>query len=78
MSPTEARERAGLSLEDAAKKARVCARYLRDIERRGGAGYGLAMRLSRLYGCSANLFLYGEGHRTARTKQTAQRRQTVT
>jgi len=59
MTPARlAREAAGLSLEEAAKRARVCVAYLRAIERHGGASYGLAVRLSRLYGCSANVFLY--------------------
>jgi len=59
MTPARsAREAAGLSIEEAAKRTRVCVAYLRAVERHGGASYGLAMRLSRLYGCSANIFLY--------------------
>lgn len=53
-----ARQRAGLSLEDAAKQARVCVQYLRRVERSGDCSYVLAMRLARLYRCSANVFLY--------------------
>jgi hypothetical protein len=61
MTPAmNAREQAGLSLAEAAKRVQVCVSYLRAIERRGGASFRLAMRLSRLYGCSANIFLYGQ------------------
>src|SRR5579863_1246636 len=58
MSARDAREKAGLSVEEAAKRARVCVPYLRAVERRGGASYVLAMRLARLYRCSATIFLY--------------------
>lgn len=54
-----ARERVGLSIQEAARRARVCVPYLRAVERRGGASYVLAMRLARLYRCSATMFLYG-------------------
>ena len=51
-----AREAAGLSIGDAARKARISIAYLRQVER-GGAPYRLARRLARLYGCSANVFI---------------------
>ena len=52
-----ARLAAGLSLEEAAARARVGPRYLRRVETRGGAGYALARRLSALYGCRIDVFL---------------------
>lgn len=58
MSAAQAREAARLTVEQAARQVRICPAYLRRIERHGGATYALAMRLARLYGCSANLFLY--------------------
>jgi len=58
MTPaTHAREAAGLTLDQAAKQARICSSYLRAVERRGGASYVLAMSLTRIYGCSANVFI---------------------
>ena len=58
MSPAaRARESAGLSLEQAAEQARICVDYLKRIERHGGASYVLGERLSRIYRCSANLFI---------------------
>jgi transcriptional regulator with XRE-family HTH domain len=53
----QAREAAGLTLEQAAKRARVSVRYLRHVERHG-AGYALARRLSHIYNCSLATFLY--------------------
>ena len=52
-----ARLAAGLSLEEAAARARVGPRYLRRVETHGGAGYALAQRLSALYGCRIDVFL---------------------
>ncbi len=51
-----ARELAGLTLEDAAKRARVTPGYLATVERQG-APYVLAQRLSKLYDCRIDLFL---------------------
>ena len=57
-TPAEsARERAGLTVEQAASKARVVMPYLRRVERRGNAPHCLALRLSKLYSCPINLFL---------------------
>jgi transcriptional regulator with XRE-family HTH domain len=57
-SPAQrAREAAGFSLGDAARRARVSPNYLRRIELHGGASYVLAKRLCRIYRCSIHLFL---------------------
>jgi transcriptional regulator with XRE-family HTH domain len=53
-----AREEAGLSLEDAAKAARLGARYVRQLEMHGRAPYATARRLARIYGCRVDYFLY--------------------
>jgi len=53
-----ARESAGYTIDEAANRARVGTAYLRQIERQGWAPYGLACRLSRIYGCSLSAFLY--------------------
>ncbi len=59
MTPAErARHCANLTIEEAAHRARVCVQYLRRVERSGDCSYVLAMRLARLYRCSANVFLY--------------------
>jgi len=56
--PEQARESAGLSVEQAAARARIAFSYLRRIERQGGgAPFVLAQRLSRLYGCPLDTFL---------------------
>lgn len=71
MTPAKrAREQAGLTIEEAARKARVCPAYIRRAESgRGAVSYSLAMRLSRLYGCSANAFLLKlEGGATAQSE----------
>lgn len=54
---TRARERSGLSLEEAAIRARVSPGYLRRVEARGGASYPLARRLAAAYGCRIDAFL---------------------
>lgn len=72
-----ARNRAGLSLEDAARRARICVSYLRRVERSGDCSYVLAMRLARLYRCSANVFLYTmKGSETPTTSKSLRRAQT--
>ncbi len=53
----KARMDAGMTTEQAAKKARVCCAYLRRVEQRGNAPYCLALRLAKLYACPINLFL---------------------
>ncbi|MEN6415837.1 MAG: helix-turn-helix transcriptional regulator [Armatimonadota bacterium] len=53
---TKARLAAGLTLEEAAKRARVCVAYLRSVEREG-ASFVLATRLSRIYNCGMDEFL---------------------
>jgi transcriptional regulator with XRE-family HTH domain len=54
-----ARIGAGLSIPEAARRAGVCEAYVRRAERQPGSiSYQLAQKLSRLYGVSANAFLY--------------------
>ena len=53
----EARERAGLTIEQAARKARISAAYLRKVERGGCDSFPLAERLSEILGCRIDLFL---------------------
>lgn len=60
----QAREKAGLSIIEAASRVRVCVDYLRRIERTGLCSYPLSQRLSGLYGCSANLFINQIGQTT--------------
>jgi hypothetical protein len=54
-----ARERAGLALEAAARRALVTPAYLRRVERTG-APFSLATRLARIYGCPLGVFLPGD------------------
>lgn len=54
---TQARNNVGLTLKQAARRARVGDSYLRRIELHGGASYVLAQRLARLYQCSIHVFL---------------------
>jgi len=51
-----ARETVGLTLEQAAKRARITPQYLMQVERKG-ASFSLAQRLSRLYDCRIDFFL---------------------
>ncbi len=71
-----ARERAGLSVVEAAKRARICVAYLRRVERNGGP-YALARRLAALYQCPIDVFLPSplrkEGSRTPKKRQPAGR-----
>ena len=53
----EARIALGLSIEKAAKKARICPAYLRQVELNGSQSYQLARRLSSIYQCRLDLFL---------------------
>jgi transcriptional regulator with XRE-family HTH domain len=67
----QAREQAGLSLEAAARLARVSVDYLRRVEMSGDCSFPLAKKLSRIYSCSANLFILQIGQTTTaqRSKQ---------
>lgn len=57
LSPAaKAREAAGLTLTQAARRARVSPAYLRRMEA-GGCSYGLALELAHLYHCPVDLFL---------------------
>lgn len=58
LTPRLARERAGLTLEKVASAARICTRYLEQIERRGGASYVLASRLAHIEGAPITTFLF--------------------
>ncbi len=51
-----AREAAGLTLLQVAKRAHITPGYLAAVERDGGC-YSLAERLSRIYGCRMDDFL---------------------
>jgi hypothetical protein len=81
-TPAEiARETAGLSLQQAAAKARVCPRYLRHTEPHG-AFWQLARRLSCFYGCPIDVFLRrqprtegGAATKTRRRRGRSRRRQ---
>ena len=74
-SLTTAREKAGLSLEIAAKRAGCSVDYLRRIERGGGCAYPLAMRIARLYGISLNTFLStNQGKADAQARSAEKRR----
>lgn len=53
----DARRAAGLTLEQAAKKARISPRYLRQVERHG-ANFALAELLAQIYRCEITVFLY--------------------
>ncbi len=65
--PICAREAAGLTLEEAALRARISTNYLMRVERHGGASYSLAQRLCVIYGCSLNIFLFTGGQRKSTT-----------
>lgn len=54
---TVAREAAGLTIEQAAKKAGLSPEYLRRLERRGAPFY-TAERLAAIYGCRMDVFLF--------------------
>lgn len=77
----QAREAAGLSAEQAARRARVSESYLRRAER-CGCSYILAQRLAPLYGCPIDLFLpkprRAERHPKTRVAATTQPESTRT
>lgn len=60
-----AREMAGLTIEEAARRARIGVQYLRQVERNGRASFTLAQRLCALYQCRLDIFLYTGGGRTS-------------
>lgn len=69
MTPSRsAREAAGLTLEAAAKRARVSPAYLRKLEAGGQYSYVLAVRLSRIYGASGTAFI-SRGRRAGEEEQ---------
>lgn len=65
---SDAREAAGLSVAEAARRARVCPAYVRRAERHG-ACYTLAIRLSRIYGCPVDHFLNVERRNRAQSPE---------
>lgn len=56
-SAIHAREAAGFTVREAARRVRCHPRYLRRLELHGGAPYVLALRLAWLYKCSAQELL---------------------
>ena len=54
-----ARLAAQMTIEQAARKARVSAPYLLRIERHGRVPFALAQRLTHLYSCRLDLLLVG-------------------
>lgn len=67
MTPSEARQAAGLTLEEAARLARVGQPYLRRIECCGGASWVLSRRLARLYSTPIDTFVYKKERRQRKT-----------
>ena len=53
-----ARQQAGLSLEEAARRAHCTVAYLRRLELQGGVSWVMGMRLAHIYGCNCQVFLY--------------------
>jgi transcriptional regulator with XRE-family HTH domain len=56
-SAKQARITAGLTLEAAAKRARITPQYLRQIEQANNAPYHTARRLAAIYGAPIQVFL---------------------
>lgn len=54
-----AREEAGLTRPQLAKKARISEAYLRQVEKHGAASFALAERLSRICNCRLDVYLWG-------------------
>lgn len=74
MTPAaQARKKAGLELTEAAQQASICETYLRRVEKSGGCSYPLAQRLSRLYRCSANVFLMKQSGSETPNKRKSKR-----
>lgn len=59
ITPEQARERLGLSLETMAKRVKLHPRYLRRLELHGGTYMERAISLGKAYGCHPEAFLYG-------------------
>lgn len=64
LDAAQARQKAGLTLQEAADRARVCVDYLRRLEKLGGFSWPLAQRLARVYGCGPEIFLTRSGRQT--------------
>lgn len=54
----ECRERAGLTVEEAARRVHCSVAYLRRLEKSGGVSYVMGQRLSLVYDCNPQAFLY--------------------
>ena len=57
MDAQVARVNAKMTVEEASRRARISAAYLRRIERGVGAPYALALRLSHIYATPMDRFL---------------------
>jgi len=55
--PRQYREALGLTVEGAAKRARICTTYLKRIEKRGGGSFALIERLSVIYEAPMDAFI---------------------
>lgn len=53
-----AREQAGLTVAQAAKRAGCSVRYLRGLELNGGVSWVMGMKLAAIYGCNCQVFLH--------------------
>jgi len=53
----EARERAGVTPEEVAKRAGICVAYYKQIERGQQVSFGLARSLSFILGCHIDVYL---------------------
>ncbi len=78
MTPTQAREAAGLTVEQAARLARITPAYLRRKEREGSFSVVMAERMERICRCDIKVFLAGSkpksreetnGRKRSETKQ---------
>ena len=67
MSPRDYRDKAGLTLEVAARRVHISPAYLARIERHGSGSFLTCERLAKLYGCSLKVFIRGGQISTQRT-----------
>lgn len=75
MTPAaRARTLAGLTIQEAARRAHISARYLRHVEHHG-ASYPLALRLARLYDTRIDIFLGGRGRPPIASRFRCKRRE---
>lgn len=75
MSPvSHAREKVGLSVDEAARSASISTDYLKRIERLGNCSFPLARRLARLYECSVNVFLLKSTNQSSQTLERSKKK----